>query len=57
MRYADNISAEKKHEDMCLQFVMLFVEIESLRSRLSEREVQVDQIRKSVLEPIRNIKN
>ena len=42
---------------MCLQFVMLFVEIESLRSRLSEREVQVDQIRKSVLEPIRNIKN
>lgn len=57
MRYADNIAGEKKHEDMCLQFVMLFVEIESLRSRLSEREVQVDQIRKSVLEPIRNIKN
>lgn len=27
LRYADNISAEKKHEDMCLQFVMLFVEI------------------------------
>lgn len=25
LRYADNIAGEKKHEDMCLQFVMLFV--------------------------------
>lgn len=41
LRYADNIAQEKKHEDMCLNFVMLFVEIESLRSRLAEREVSI----------------
>ena len=39
-----------------MSFVMLFVEIESLRSRLADREVSIEQMRKSVLEPVRNIK-
>ena len=49
LRYANNIAVETKHENQYLQFVMLFVEIESLRARLSEKESQADQIRKSVL--------
>ena len=56
LRYADNIKADFRHEQLCVQFVMMSVEIEGLRARLAEREIQVDQIRKSVLEPIKNLK-
>lgn len=38
LRYADNIAFEQKHEMTCMSFVLLFAEIESLRSRIAERE-------------------
>ena len=38
-----------------MHFVLLMVEVESLRSRLSEREVQFEEMRKSILNPVRNI--
>lgn len=31
-------------------------EIESLRSRVSEKEIQFQEMRKSILEPVRNFK-
>lgn len=55
LRYADQIAGETKHESLCLMFVLMSVEIESLRDRMKEKDVQFDQMRKSILDPVRNI--
>ena len=57
LRYADQIAAETKHEEFCIKFVMLAIELESLRERIKEKDVQFDQMRKSILDPVRNIHN
>lgn len=55
LKYADNIAMDLKMENICVSFVLLMVEVESLRGRLSEREVQFEEMRKSILNPVRNI--
>lgn len=57
LRYADQIAAETKHEEFCLKFVMMAIELESLRQRIKDKDVQFDQMRKSILDPVRNIHN
>ena len=37
LKYADHIAADLKMESICVSFVLLMVEVESLRARLSER--------------------
>lgn len=37
LKYADNIAMDLKMENICVSFVLLMVEVESLRGRLSER--------------------
>lgn len=56
LRYSDQISAETRHEAMCMSFVLMAAEVESLRARVSEKEVQFQEMRKSILEPVRNFK-
>ena len=55
LKYADNIDFEKKEQSMAMTMVLMATEIESLRQRISEREVKMDEMRKSILEPIRKI--
>jgi len=55
LKYADNMNAEKKEEAFNLRVVLMALEIESLRSRIDEREINVEEMRKSILEPIRRI--
>lgn len=56
LRYSDQISAETKHEAVCMSIVIMAAEIEALRARVSEKEVQFQEMRKSILEPVRNLK-
>lgn len=49
LKFADGIAMEKKHEDFALMTVLMGVEIESLRSKIDQREVTVDEMRKSIL--------
>jgi len=55
LKYADNMNAEKKEEAFNLRVVLMALEIESLRSRIDEREINVEELRKSILEPVRRI--
>ena len=55
LKYADNINVEKKEEAFNLRVVLMALEIETLRSRIDEREINVEEMRKSILEPIRRI--
>lgn len=49
LKFADGLSQEKKFEDFYLTIVMMAVEIESLKSRVDQREINVDEMRKSIL--------
>lgn len=55
LKYSDNMSWEKKEEGVNLRMVLMAVEMESLRNRIEEREVNVEEMRKSILEPVRRI--
>lgn len=55
LKYADNIDFEKKEQNMAMTMMLMATEIESLRQRINEREVKMDEMRKSILEPIRKI--
>ena len=55
LKFSDGLASEKKQEDFNLLTVLMAVEIESLRRRVDEREVNIDEMRKSILEPVRRI--
>lgn len=55
LKFAGQISGEMRHEQLCLVFCMLCAEIDALRSRVHEKENNVQEIRRSILEPIRNL--
>ena len=55
LKYSENMSWEKKEEGFNLRTVLMALEIESLRRRIDEREVSVEEMRKSSLEPVRRI--
>jgi hypothetical protein len=55
LKYADGMNAEKREEAMNLRTVLMALEVESLRRRVDEREVNVEELRKSILEPVRRI--
>lgn len=55
LKFADGFAMEKKKEDMGLMAVLMAVEISSLRSRIDQREVNIDEMRKSILEPVRRV--
>ena len=55
LKFADGLAQEKKQEDFSFMTILMAVEIESLRKRIDEREVNIDEMRKSILEPVRRI--
>lgn len=55
LKYSEGINYEKKEEANTLRTFLMAVEIESLRRRIEEREVNVEELRKSILEPVRRI--
>ena len=55
LKYADNINFDKKEEAMNQKLVLMAVEIEALRKRVEERGTTEEQMRKSILEPVRKI--
>lgn len=55
LKFAHGLSQEKKQEDFNFITVLMALEIETLRARISEREVNIDEMRKSILEPVRRI--
>lgn len=57
LKYAGQLSAELTHEKLCMMVVIMGAEIESLRSRLGEKDSQFNDMRRSILEPIRNFED
>lgn len=55
LKFANGISNEKRQEDFNFLTVIMGVEIESLRNRIDQREVTIDEMRKSILEPVRRV--
>ena len=55
LKYANQINADKRQQEFQMTLVLMGVEIESLRERLGKREVTMDEMRKSILDPIRRI--
>lgn len=55
LKFADGLAQEKKQEDFNLMVVLMAVEIESLRSKLDQREINIDEMRRSILEPVRRV--
>ena len=55
LKYANQINADKREQEFQMTLVIMGVEIESLRERLGKREVTMDEMRKSILDPIRRI--
>ena len=49
LKFADGLALEKKKEDFGLMTVLMAVELESLRSRMDQRELNIDEMRKSIL--------
>jgi hypothetical protein len=42
LKYADNMNSEKNEESFNLRVVLMALEIEALRNRVEEREINVD---------------
>ena len=55
LKYANNMNFEKKELEFQFMSVLMGAEIESLRSRIEQRETNLEQMRNSILNPIRNI--
>ena len=55
LRYADRMADDKKIEGFSLTTVLMAAEIEALRARTEEKRMNEDQLRKSILEPVRKI--
>lgn len=55
LKFANGFSNEKRQEDFNFFTVLMGVEIESLRNRIDQREVTIDEMRKSILEPVRRV--
>lgn len=51
IRFSDDTSLHKRIQEHLALFVVLFAEIESLRSSLTSKEREVEQIRRYSLEP------
>ncbi len=55
LKYATQIEAEKHEQGKLLIHLLMAAEIESLRGKVDEREVTMDEMRKSILEPVRRV--
>jgi SMC interacting uncharacterized protein involved in chromosome segregation len=55
LKYADNIEIEKREQSIALMVVLMSAEIESLRAQVDKREVKLDEMRKSILEPLKRV--
>lgn len=55
LKYANEMAVEKREEQFSLIVVMMAAEIESLRERISERELSFEEMRKSILDPVRRV--
>lgn len=49
LKFADGLAHEKRLEDFSLLTVLMGVEIDSLRNRIDQREINIDEMRKSIL--------
>lgn len=55
LKYSNSINIDKREQEFNLITVLMAAEIESLRKRIEERETTVDEMRKSILDPIRRV--
>jgi flagellar biosynthesis chaperone FliJ len=55
LKYSNSMNIEKREQEFNLLTVLMATEIESLRSRIEQRETTIDEMRKSILEPIRRV--
>jgi hypothetical protein len=55
LKYSEQIDFEKKQEGLALMVVLMSAEIESLRARVDKREINMDEMRKSILEPFKKV--
>lgn len=56
LKYANNMNFERKEQDFNLATVLMAVEIESLRSQIDKRQITEDEMRKSYMMDVRDIK-
>ena len=56
LKYANNMNFERKEQDFALATVLMAVEIESLRSQIEKRQITEDEMRKSYMMDVRDIK-
>ena len=55
LRYADNINFEERQSGLLIKTVLMALEIESLRAKIEQREQTAEEMRKSILDPVRRI--
>jgi hypothetical protein len=55
LRYADNINFEERQSGILMKTVLMALEIETLRARIEQREQTHEEMRRSILEPVRRI--
>lgn len=55
LKYSEDIDFEKRQEGLALMVVLMSAEIESLRARVDKRELNIDEMRNSILEPLKKV--
>jgi chromosome segregation ATPase len=57
LRFSETLHIEKRHEEFCLSFVLMSAEMEQMRNRMSEKEAEVENMRRSMLASARTHTN
>lgn len=55
LRYAEGIEFEKREERFGVVVVLMAAEIEALREKVGEKEVSLEEMRKSVIDGVRRV--
>jgi predicted RNase H-like nuclease (RuvC/YqgF family) len=55
LKYAEGINEEKREEALNMRLFLMAIEVQTLRERLDQKSQTHEEMRKSILEPIRKI--
>ena len=55
LKYAEGINEEKREEAMNVRLFLMSIEVQNLRERLDQKSQTHEEMRKSILDPIRKI--
>ena len=55
LQFSEGVGKYGRERDLLIKVVLMGVEIECLRKRVSAREVREEEMRRDILSPIRNI--